>query len=308
MKRKKEARGEEGTPPKKRDTGVSKALTDMPSEVIEVVFVEVGLKECLRSADLVCRAWHELVHSCDRLWSIFFRQEIVTLTNPDPYPLSDGCATDTSWRGKCLRTIRDCNESYLPLDWAIYHGFLGLAKKMLIARRVCSISDTERVEIYMHNCMKGTSGSTPEENINCVRCLVAMGAPLDGDASEWANGNWLHFSCYSLQLPLLTYMLKEFCAPIKDSPPGQEDGGGGGGRNTARRLDVNKKSPADGLTPLHCVFESASSDEEVEALVQALIEYGADPSITDARGLNVPAYAAQRGTFPRTLSFLQQIV
>lgn len=386
MKRKPEDKKEEGqqqqeegkeqqaeTPPpshKRRRSSDSTPTTTaifehLPLELIELIFIYVGLKQCLLSADLVSKAWHDLVHSCDRMWSLFYIHHIVELTDPSPYPIDNNdndnnnnhdttTTTTTTNRIKCLEIVRECRRSYLPLDWALYRGYLGLARRVLIEATIPPFTHREQLDRYNHNCMKGTSGSTAEENINCVRCLVALGAPLDGDTPEWVDGNWLHFSCLALQPTFLSFLLTEFCRPINRRGGRREEGGGkdgdaetirldegggdatttttkfrldgdrnyptdrqpiteetgeadGGGDAEKIRLDVNKKAPGDGLTPLHCLFVSANSEDDedlVERMMLMLLEYGADPSIEDNHGRT--AFSSTSAP-PRCVTLLKQM-
>jgi len=113
----------------------------IPIELVGMIIGFLPMKEAVNSASLVCKQWHRLVQENDSLWSIFFHRDIVELHNPLPCwrPRKEESENDkrdeehpgVNWKGKCMKAFSHTREPKKGWEWALTHGYLGLARIIL---------------------------------------------------------------------------------------------------------------------------------------------------------------------------------
>ena len=245
------------------------------------------MKEAILSASLVCKQWHRLVHESVSLWSIFFHRDIVELPNPLPFwlPETEESESDDgkSWKEECMEAFAHTREPKKGWEWALVHGYLGLARIML--PRLPGVSpEWERISCLLSQV---NSDESHRKIINSIRCLVALGyspRTADPSAPAWRSGGFLHMATSCVDSVLLQFLVTEYC------PEGVDE---------KLRLDINEQSALDQFTPLHCLFEDThnyvKTDESLRGSLMLLLQYGANPSLRNNSGKDCMEFACNQG-------------
>jgi len=285
-------------------------MSPVPKELLELIFTGLTIKEALLSISLVCKKWYQIVRDNDRLWSSYFRNEIGELPDPLPCDLKDknlveqlggDAFVSLPFQEKCRRMITLVKQKYSDKQTILYyvlgHGYLGLA------RRIFEILPKELRELdvaSVFNKIGHPNDGGTNNMINAIRCLEALDALLDGIDSE---GGWLHFACKWAHYPLLQFLVKNFCVHPKD-------------RSYRPRLcmDINEAAAGDGYTPIQVlvtvgvtelvVGKNNDKDEAIRACLELLLEYGADPYITNEGNDDAFDLAERRG-IPKSVELMR---
>lgn len=145
---------------------------------------------------LVCKEWHRVVHQSETLCSIFYHRDIVELRDPLPFQWNeivlkveeDDLAEEeeVSWKQRVLGLIHLASmkqRRQAKWDWALQNGYLGLARRT--RKHFPDNHDPMSPQLKsLHTRQK------PNNLINALRCMVAMGYPLHRaeDISPWDGG------------------------------------------------------------------------------------------------------------------------